>query len=116
MQIFLASDHPPSHELRKISDSIRARVHLGTQYLMLAGVAEGCGWRGVELSDERSPHGLCDWERMVFDEPGVLNGSREAELFRFWSFPVSTLTKLDMRDIAREHGFLDVSAAAVVLP
>lgn len=45
------------------------------------------------------------WEKLVFAAPGQLNGSPEARLFRYWSFPVIDVTKEQMRDIARENGF-----------
>jgi hypothetical protein len=108
LRMFLDSDYPPSPAQREIHRSIRARTPIGSQYLMLAAVAEAQGWRGVEICMERVPGGPSWWNQMIFDRPGVLNDSREAELFRYWSFPLIDVSKTDMRDVAQQHGFLDL--------
>lgn len=110
LQILLASDHRPTSWQRAAFDAIRARAHLGTQYLALAGVAETQGWRDVEVSVERytSPDGLSAWSRMLMDSPGVLGQRPEAQLLKYWSFPVMHLTKEDMGQIAAQEGFLDL--------
>ncbi|MDP5182480.1 hypothetical protein QOZ88_07495 [Blastococcus sp. BMG 814] len=104
----LASDHLPGPRDAEIGDRLLRETSMGTQYLWLSGPAAALGWSGVELCIERYESGLSDWQRRVFDEPGRLNGSPESELFRFWSFPVMHLTKEEMREIARSHGFLDL--------
>jgi hypothetical protein len=108
LQMFLDSDYPPSAAQSEIHRSIRARTPIGSQYLMLAGVAEARGWLGVEICMERVPGGPSGWNQLIFERPGVLNGSREAELFTYWSFPVINMSKEDMRDVAKQHGFLDL--------
>lgn len=109
-QFFLASDYPPGPEDTAMGARIRRETTMGTQYVWLSGPGESLTWSNVELCLERYESGLSDWQQMIFDEPGKLNGSPEAELFRFWSFPVIHLTKDEMRQIARSHGFLDLLA------
>jgi 7-cyano-7-deazaguanine synthase len=111
MTIVLASDYPPPPEQVARGGRIQARAHMGSQYVWLTGPAEAMGWRDVEISLERLEHGLNAWQRMVFRAPGTLNDSDEAQLFKYWAFPVMHLTKTEMREIAREHGFLDVLLA-----
>lgn len=103
-KVFVATDYPPSRELERLYGQIASKADIGSQYLWLAGVAETLGWEGVELSVE----GLQAWGRLVFIDQGVVNDSPEAQLFHFWSFPVLHTSKLQMREIAREHGFLDL--------
>ncbi|MCF6743611.1 hypothetical protein E9529_04860 [Blastococcus sp. KM273128] len=104
----LASDHAPEARDAEIGHRLLHETSMGTQYLWLSGPAAALGWSGVELCIERYESGLSDWQRRVFDDPGRLNGSPESELFRFWSFPVMHLTKEEMREVARAHGFLDL--------
>ncbi len=107
-QFLMASDYPPSPHDRAIGDRMRRATKMGTQYVWLSGPGEALRWSNVELCIERYESGLSDWQRMIFDEPGMLNGSPEARLFRFWSFPVIRLTKDQMRQIAHSQGFLDL--------
>ena len=106
--VVLAGDHPPAPQDSAIGDRLLRETSMGTQYVWLSGPAGSLGWSGVELCIERYESGLSDWQRRIFAEPGRLNGSPESELFRFWSFPVIHLTKEEMREIARSHGFLDL--------
>ncbi|MCV2490722.1 hypothetical protein OF117_15285 [Geodermatophilus sp. YIM 151500] len=107
-RVVLAGDYPPSPADVALGQAIRGRgVKLGDQYVWLAGPAAALGWSGVELAvpGEAEP---APWETVVFDEPGRLGRNPEAGLFRFWSFPLIGVTKEEMREIARDHGFLDL--------
>lgn len=97
---------PP--ELVRAHEDLARRVHVGDQYLWLAAAAESLNWQGVELAMERYEGGPSPLQCLIFDESGRLNDSRDAQLFRYWSFPVLHLTKAQMRDLAQEHGFLDL--------
>jgi hypothetical protein len=108
LRIFLSSDYPPSDDLIARYRSLHERAPFGPQYPRLAGIAEAHGWRNVELCMERTPGTPSLWNQLLFDRPGVLNSSWEAELFQYWSFPVIDITKERMRDIAEQHGFLDL--------
>jgi hypothetical protein len=103
--IYLATDFPPTPENVELAACIRRRVPFGTQYTWLTGPAEALGWSGVELCGEA---GTTPWEHEIFAGPGVLNDTPESRLFKYWAFPLVETTKEQMRDIAREHGFLDL--------
>lgn len=103
--VHVRDQFPPGPHLRALHEQVAAVNRLGTQYLWLAAAAEALGWQDVELSIERYP-----------DAPGLtpfLLGSRDgdlpgAELFRAFRFPVLHLTKDEMRERARAHGFLEL--------
>ncbi len=107
-EVRIRSDFPLPVEVEKLYADVGARVHIGSQYRWLAAVGQALGWDGVELSMERYDDGPSPLQRLIFDERGVLNGSAAAGLFRCFSFPVLHLSKGDMADIAREHGFSDL--------
>jgi hypothetical protein len=109
VQIILATDYPPRRELADLRDRIGRHHRIGSQYVWLAGVAEALGWRDVEMCTELSrPGGFSGFGSRVFDPQGTLNGSPESELFRYWSFPLLTKTKADLRREAERDGFLDL--------
>lgn len=109
-EIHLASDYAVPSHLKALYDKIKTQAHVGTQYLWLASVAERRGWLGVELCMERYPGGASALQKLVFRNPPAseLNGNAEAQLFRYWSFPILHLSKQEMKDIALEHGYLDI--------
>ena len=107
-KVAIQDQYPARQELADLWESINSRARLGAQYLWLASVAEALDWRGVELSLEAYPGGMAEFEHLVFDAPGRLNDSPEAALFSRFTFPVMHLTKREMGDIAREHGFYDI--------
>jgi 7-cyano-7-deazaguanine synthase len=95
-EVHVWSHYPPGPRLQSLFDSIEARQHIGIQYLHLAAVAEARGWNGVEI-------GVLQADRWgPLDEPPL------AELFRYWSFPLFNMEKEEMREVARQHGFLDL--------
>ncbi len=101
--------YPPSAEQRALFEAIAARAPVGKQYLHLAAVADALGWEGAELCMQAHDDGPTPLHEVVFvDDRGTLNGSPESALFRYWSFPVLHVTKPEMAEVAREHGFLDV--------
>lgn len=103
--VHVRDQFPPGPHLRALHEQVAAVTRIGTQYVWLAAAAEALGWHDVELSVERYP-----------DAPGLtpfLRGARDgdlpgAALFRAFSFPVLHLTKAEMRETARAHGFLDL--------
>ena len=82
----------------------RARMHafLGSQYLWLAKYAET--FPGIELCVHRDDRAYYFVSRL--ENPSCPN--EFARLFGGFSFPVIGLTKAEMRDIARQVGFLDI--------
>ncbi|MCZ2813408.1 MULTISPECIES: hypothetical protein [unclassified Modestobacter] len=110
VEMHLRWDFPPSEELQALNASIlRNGTWIGSQYVYLAGVAERLGWSGVEVCMQAHDDGPTALHRLVFtDDRGTLSSAPEAQMFRFWSFPVLRTTKGEMAQIAREHGFLDL--------
>jgi 7-cyano-7-deazaguanine synthase len=106
-QVLIATEYPPSSENVARGESIRSQVPFGSQYIWLTGPAEALGWAGVEMCvpGEAEP---APWEKLLFTVPGRLTDTDEAALLKYWSFPLITLSKEEMREIAREHGFLDL--------
>ncbi len=106
--VVVGTQYPPSAELVKMRQAILEHKWVGPQYVVLAAVAEALGWNGVELSIERYEDEPQFLQGVVFDESGDLNGSFASQLFRYWSYPVRHLTKVEMGDLAAQYGFLDV--------
>jgi 7-cyano-7-deazaguanine synthase len=110
-KVFLRSDFPDNYELKDRFNFLKKQTRIGSQYYWLALIAENEKWNSVELSMERyqSPSGL---QKVIFNgiegERPTLNDSWEAELFKYWSFPLLTTTKSQMKQIAKDHGFFDI--------
>lgn len=109
-KILLRDEYQVLSSHKRMFDSIRQRAHIGGQYLWLAGIAEAEAWQGVDLSLEKLPDGPREMEKIIFRRPHEpeLSGEEEAQLFRYWNFPVIHLTKEQMLAEARSHGFEDV--------
>ncbi|PXX90739.1 hypothetical protein DIT71_09335 [Marinobacter vulgaris] len=109
--IFLRSDFLDNHELKERFDFLKRQTRIGSQYYWLALIAENQKWDSVELSLERfqCPSVL---QKLIFKdiegERPTLNNSWEAELFKYWSFPLITTTKTQMKQIAKDHDFYDI--------
>lgn len=109
--VFVRSDFADNPELNKRFKALQERVRIGSQYYWLALIAENQNWHSVELSMEKygAPSPL---QRAIFDgleeDRPTLNRSWEAELFRYWSFPLLTMTKPQMRQAAKDYGFYDI--------
>ena len=108
VRVVVAKQFPVPDKLTELWNEIDTRMHVGVQYLWLAAVADALGWSGVELSVERHVPAPTSLHAVVqaahdgsFDVPG-------SELFKYWSFPLLEVTKDDMADSARQHGFLDL--------
>jgi 7-cyano-7-deazaguanine synthase len=97
--------------------SLRARMHVGTQYEWLARFARAHGLHALELAVERYPAGtesalyelLRDHTEGHGHERAVRRfASAELRLFERYRFPVIHLTKEDMAGIAAQEGFDDL--------
>lgn len=110
LEVHLRSDYSPTAELQALYQGILARgIWIGSQYVYLAAVAEALGWTGVEICMQAHDDGPTPLHRLVFtDTAGTLSDTPEAQLFRYFSFPVLNTTKPEMAAIAREHGFMDL--------
>ena len=110
-QMLLSQEFPPRPDLAAVTAAIRKKAHVGTQYANFSGIAEVMGWEGVELCMQAHEGGvISELHRLVFAEEvgGRLTDAPEARIFRHWSFPVLHITKTEMAQIAREHGFYDL--------
>jgi len=96
---------------------LRARSYLGDQYEWLARYAEEAGLSDLELSIHK------DDKAHDFLEHSVARGSDQSDssyrlrselpepdlqLFRYFSFPLFDMQKLEMQRLARTHGFDDL--------
>lgn len=110
-KILLKSDFPEVQELKERYISMRNRFHVAKQYYWLALIAENQQWTSVELCMERFP-APSDLQYAIFNdiegENPTLNDSWEAELFKYWYFPLITTRKTEMKTFAEKHGFIDI--------
>lgn len=92
---------------------LKLRSHLGSQYAWLASYARSCGIDDLELSIHQDDTA----EVFVRDSVESVHGNwklsdaadRDVQtLFGNVRFPLLRLSKLHMKDIAREQGFLDM--------
>lgn len=109
--IFLRSDFPDNHELKERFNFLKKQTRVGSQYYWLALIAENQKWESVELSLERFQSASV-LQKLIFSDIGgehpTPNDSWEAELFKYWSFPLITTTKSQMKQIAKDHDFYDI--------
>lgn len=109
-KFYLTSDFPEIQEIKERYASLASRLHIARQYYWLALIAENQQWGSVELCTVKGDSR--DLQHAIFDdiesENPTLKDSWEAELFKYWSFPLLTTKKPEMRIIAEEHGFLDI--------
>lgn len=108
--IYNRADFPVPSHIQRAFEKIRRKVHIGSQYQWLAAVAEALGWKDVEMCLHLEAAGTAPWKDLVFAEwpSPELRDSEEAQLFRYWSFPLLHLTKTEMLEEARRHGFEDI--------
>jgi 7-cyano-7-deazaguanine synthase len=106
-EVHVRTEFPVPSEVAERYELLARQIHVGSQYLWLAAAGEALGWQDVEICFTRWENGD-GRQRIVFDEHGELNGSRESELFRYYSFPVLQTTKAEMAGIARRGGYYDL--------
>jgi hypothetical protein len=115
-----SEDFPPDNDTRSQIRSLNAQGYLGTQYEWLAHAVKQYDLHGIELSvhvDDKAARFLEGQVRPVQD--GTPRGSWELNeealdtplaLFRHFRFPLLPLTKLEMEQVTRDHGFVDILA------
>lgn len=110
-KFFLLSDFPEIQEIKDRYVALKNRFHVARQYYWLALIAENQQWNSVELCMERFP-APSELQYAVFNdiegENPTLNDTWEAELFKYWSFPLIAIRKTEMKTIAENHGFIDI--------
>ena len=85
----------PNEAITEEYNRLTAVKALGSQYEFLARFAEEEGITGLELSVEK-------YRNKPTYEFGKTN------MFKYFSFPLITTTKLEMQEAAKKHGFLDI--------
>lgn len=112
-----------SNENSKIHNyfkQFQQEVHIGHQYLWMAIIAEKYGLHDLELSQEKVEEAVSagTWIRQVI--PFLKGEGHECKLdvknitdeklllFKYYRFPLLGVSKLDMAQIARAHGFHDI--------
>lgn len=107
----MKSDFGDIKDLKDRYEALKARCHIGSQYYWLALIAEDQGWEKTELCIQRFTY-PSPLQKIIFDDllgpQPRLKDFWEAELFKYWSFPVLNITKHEMRQVAEEHGFTDI--------
>ena len=109
-RIYNRSDYCVPPYLQRLYEAIKARANIGEQYLWLAAIAEAEGWEGVELGEQGPPE-VTDWHKIVFKNPPYsdeLSSLPEAQLFKYWKFPLLNWSKKDMYEEAVRRGFDDI--------
>ncbi|MEY3020752.1 MAG: hypothetical protein RLZZ272_1736 [Actinomycetota bacterium] len=81
---------------------------LSFQNAWLAAIVEQRGWAGIELCISRADGNWPSFFERGADGRAVPVDGPVRDLFGLFRFPLIDLTRRDMVDIAREHGFLDV--------
>lgn len=108
---------PPDPATATQFESLAARGPIGSQYEWIARYAIAEGLHELELSihhDDRAKLYLEGKVERVGAEPfpsyrlAAAHRGTDLALFERFRFPIFDLSKLDMREIARQHGFLDI--------
>jgi hypothetical protein len=115
LQITSGNEIPEDMEITNSWKQLRCRMDLARQYDWLARYAKSKNLTDLELSVERGG-GIYSFlidkvERSQFGtykiKPGVAVGEGE-EVFARFEFPILEYTKSQMRDIAKEQGFIEI--------
>lgn len=112
-------DISPNKELTECYTRLAARKRLGAQYEWLARFAKQAGLTNLEMCLEtRSPGFFTSYvgPYMVQTPDGPSFTFRlgespqdpDVQHFKYFTFPITHLTKLDLQDLAQKHGFLDI--------
>lgn len=113
---------PPDEQTRARFERLAARGPIGSQYEWIARYAHAASLSDLELSIHRDDRARAHLEGHVekLDEPfpgrrvspsyRLSDAARGTDLalFERFTFPVYDLTKLDMRALAQQHGFLEI--------
>jgi hypothetical protein len=114
---FSVSETPPDPEITAAFQSIRDNKHIGGQYDWLARYFKHHGISGVQLCIHEDDKAAVVVAPMVTKDPHndqplrvgeQYTGTDEHRLFGFFEFPVLDLTKTQMAEIAKEHGWSEI--------
>ena len=112
------SDLRPNPELTAVFERLLKHKYIGSQYEWLARFCSENEIEGMELSihrDDKAHELLEPFVQQVQTELGTcyklnkeLYGSEEYKLFRYFKFPLFDLSKRNMQNVAKNHGFEDL--------
>jgi len=111
---FDVGDIGPSENITESYNSIAARIHLGIQFDWLARFCFHQNIEQMELCIESGGTNQINRALMANFKAGAPELDEKYshtdiyKAFRYYRFPLITTTKLDMKKMARENGFLDL--------
>jgi len=111
-------DIKPNKTISSMYNNLRQRVHVGTQYEWLSSFAEQMKLNDLELCFEKCADVELDRLTHLISTKTVGKEHErrlpdtsipdDLKLFQYYRFPVIHLSKLEMAELARQHGFLDI--------
>lgn len=118
-RMYHRQDIQPDPDIEHAYAQLMKRAQFGAQYEWIARAAKQFGLTDAELCIEKGierPAGFraAAKDTLAMCEDGSMRvpesrkGTPEHTFLGVFSFPIYTITKQEMRDIAREHGFLDI--------
>jgi len=114
---FGKSDLEPNQKIFDQYENLRKKQFFGTQYIWLAQFANQLKINGLELSIHKDDKAKKIIEKNVIKKISksgnyycLKNNPKKPnlKLFKNFRFPLFNLTKVDMRNTAKEHGFLNL--------
>jgi hypothetical protein len=111
---FDTKDIEQSKEITDNYRSVAARVHLGPQFDYLARFCFYQNLEKIELCIERGGSNRINRELIAYFKQDAFELDEKYsnmdvfKVFRYFRFPLINITKLDMKRIAKEGGFLDL--------
>lgn len=110
----------PNQEVTAAYRELLKQQSLGTQYEFMARFCMQEGIDNVELSVENSPTGFLPKlirshvtevnhdDHLYYKIDDNIENIKIYTLFKYFLFPILSITKLDMKDIAEKEGFIDL--------
>lgn len=120
-QYFAVSDISPDSQITEAHQAILKEKHIGSQYDWLARFCKENKVSDIQLCAEKSSNP--DKERFSIDKileeshdgcetifriDQILKNTNENVLFRYFTFPLNNLTKIDMFEIVKKHGWQEI--------
>jgi len=115
---FAVADISPDTEITEAFQSILKEIHLGSQYEFLARFCKENGITYMQIGNQadRVHNEACfDFEGLVSERTGntqpvfrvdpKFRGTNEYVLFRYFSFPIIRITKIQIHAMAKERGW-----------
>ena len=119
-QFYAVGDIAPNSDISAAYERLRDKSSLGSQYDWMARYCEEKGIRNVQLALEKARSSkayhllkekVTEYNSGKFTYFKVMDNLKETDefnVFKYYSFPIFHLTKLDMVRIAKKWGMLDI--------